>query len=293
MNIFKSHFKFNKQERSGIFFLLLFLITVQVGYYLYKTKAIGQTLPLKVDSAVQAEIDSLKILASTKDTVRMYPFNPNFITDFKGYILGMSVAEIDRLHEFRSEKRFVNSAKEFQNVTKVSDSLLSTFSPYFKFPEWTQNRKKKSASKSNTFTQDSEVKEVVVWKDLNTATAEDLRMISGIGEKLSARIIKFRDRLGGFLVEDQLQDVYGLKPDVIERTLKKFKVVTKPNILKINVNTATAEELSKLIYLQKHVAKSIVNYRNLNGSINSLNELVKIEEFPSERINRIALYLSL
>ena len=292
MNIFKSHFKFNKQERSGIFFLLLFLITVQAGYYLYKTKAIGQSLPLKVDSAVQAEIDSLKILASTKDTVRMYPFNPNFITDFKGYTLGMSVAEIDRLHEFRSKRRFVNSAKEFQNVTKVSDSLLNTISPFFKFPDWTQNRKTKSTFKSNTFTSNNKVRKIV-WKDLNTATAEDLRQVSGIGEKLSARIIKFRDRLGGFLVEEQLQDVYGLEADVVERALNEFKVVTKPDILKINVNTATAEELSKLIYLQKHVAKSIVNYRNLNGSINSLNELVKIEEFPSERINRIALYLSL
>jgi competence ComEA-like helix-hairpin-helix protein len=90
-----------------------------------------------------------------------------------------------------------------------------------------------------------------------------------------------------------LFDVYGLEADVVERALKQFKVITKPDIIKINVNTATAEELSKLIYLQKHVAESIVNYRNLNGSINSLNDLVKVEEFPAERINRIALYLSL
>ncbi|MEP2280831.1 helix-hairpin-helix domain-containing protein [Maribacter sp.] len=247
---------------------------------------------MQIDSVAQAEIDSLKIVALEKDTVRIFPFNPNFITDFKGYTLGMSVVEIDRLHVFRSKEEFVNSAKEFQDVTKVSDSLLGIISPYFKFPEWTQNRKRKTAFKSNTFSQDNKLKKVV-WKDLNTATAEELRKVRGIGEKLSARIIKFRDRLGGFLIEDQLQDVYGLEPDVVERALKQFKVVTKPNILKINVNTATVEELSKLIYLQKHVAQSIVNYRNLNGSINSLNELVKIEKFPSERINRIALYLSL
>ncbi|MDF4204545.1 helix-hairpin-helix domain-containing protein [Maribacter sp. SA7] len=292
MNSFKSHFKFNKQERSGIFFLLFFLISIQIGYYLYNTYAVNQSTPLQIDSVAQAEIDSLKIVALEKDTVRIFPLNPNFITDFKGYTLGMSVAEIDRLHVFRTKELFVNSAKEFQDVTKVSDSLLDIISPYFKFPEWTQNRKRKTAFKSNTFSLDNKLKKVV-WKDLNTATAEELRQVSGIGEKLSARIIKFRDRLGGFLIEDQLQDVYGLEPDVVERALKQFKVVTKPDILKINVNTATVEELSKLIYLQKHVAQSIVNYRNLNGSINSLNELVKIEEFPSERINRIALYLSL
>ena len=289
MTSFKSHFKFNKQERSGIFFLLFFIISVQLGYYLYQSNTENQSSPLKHDAVVQAEIDSLKAISLKKDTVHMYPFNPNFITDFKGYTLGMSVEEIDRLHNFRKKDEFVNSTIEFQNVTKVSDSLLNMISPYFKFPEWTQNRKSKT---SNALTSSYKSKKVI-WKDLNTATAEDLKKISGIGEKLSARIIKFRDRLGGFMIDDQLFDVYGLEADVVERALKQFKVVVKPDIVKINVNTATAEELSKLIYLQKHVAESIVNYRNLNGSINSLNELVKIEEFPAERINRIALYLSL
>ncbi len=289
MTSFKSHFRFNKQERSGIFFLLFFIISVQLGYYLYQSNAENQSSPLKHDAVVQAEIDSLKAISLKKDTVHMYPFNPNFITDFKGYTLGMSVEEIDRLHNFRKKDEFVNSTIEFQNVTKVSDSLLNMISPYFKFPEWTQNRKSKT---SNALTSSYKSKKVI-WKDLNTATAEDLKKISGIGEKLSARIIKFRDRLGGFMIDDQLFDVYGLEADVVERALKQFKVVVKPDIVKINVNTATAEELSKLIYLQKHVAESIVNYRNLNGSINSLNELVKIEEFPAERINRIALYLSL
>lgn len=289
MSSFKSHFTFNKQERSGIFFLLFFLIIVQLGYYLYQTNTVGRSSSFVPDNVVQAEIDSLKTISLKKDMVHVYPFNPNFITDFKGYTLGMSVEEIDRLHELRSKDEFVNSAIEFQNVTKVSDSLLKTIAPFFKFPEWTQNKNRKTY---NVSTFNYKVKKVI-WKDLNTATAEDLKKISGIGEKLSARIIKFRDRLGGFLIDDQLSDVYGLEADVVERALKQFKVITKPNIVKINVNTATAEDLAKLIYLQKQVAESIVNYRNLNGSINSLSDLVKIEEFPAERINRIALYLSL
>jgi len=260
-----------------------------LGYYLFQSNAENQSSLLKHDAVVQAKIDSLAVISLQKDTIRIYPFNPNFITDFKGYTLGMSVEEIDRLHDFRRKDKFVNSVIEFQNITKVSDSLLNIISPYFKFPEWTQNRKSKT---SNASTSSYKAKKVI-WKDLNIATAEDLKKISGIGEKLSARIIKFRDRLGGFLIDDQLFDVYGLEADVVERALKQFKVITKPDIIKINVNTATTEELSKLIYLQKHVAESIVNYRNLNGSINSLNDLVKIEEFPAERINRIALYLSL
>ncbi|WP_431196311.1 ComEA family DNA-binding protein [Maribacter dokdonensis] len=291
MKNLKSHFKFNKQERSGIFFLLLLLILVQIGYYVYKSYSSKVSGPLILENSLQVQVDSLKTIAAKNNKERVYPFNPNFITDFKGYSLGMTIEEIDRLHEYRKRNKFVNSAEEFQEVTKVSDSLLNVISKDFKFPEWTQNAKPKSTHKSNSI--ESVNVNKITLKDLNTVTAQDLQKISGIGEKLSARIIKFRDRLGGFLIDEQLYDVYGLEKDVVKRTLKVFRVISKPKIVKINVNIATASELSKLIYLQKHVSESIVNYRNLNGSINSLNELSKIENFPIERIDRIALYLSL
>ncbi|WP_245188918.1 ComEA family DNA-binding protein [Maribacter dokdonensis] len=246
--------------------------------------------PLILENSLQVQVDSLKTIAAKNNKERVYPFNPNFITDFKGYSLGMTIEEIDRLHEYRKRNKFVNSAEEFQEVTKVSNSLLNVISKDFKFPEWTQNAKP-NTHKSNSI--ESVNVNKITLKDLNTVTAQDLQKISGIGEKLSARIIKFRDRLGGFLIDEQLYDVYGLEKDVVKRTLNEFRVISKPKIVKINVNIATASELSKLIYLQKHVSESIVNYRNLNGSINSLNELSKIENFPIERIDRIALYLSL
>ena len=292
MKNLKSHFKFNKQERSGIFFLILFLIIIQVGYVVYDSYQINEKYPLNIDSNFQVRIDSLKNVALKNDTVKVYPFNPNYISDFKGYTLGMSTDEIDKLHHFRKTNKFVNSAEEFQDVTNISDSLLQVISPFFKFPEWTTKQEykpSKVSSKKNV----NPTTENVIFKDLNTTTAEELRVVNGVGEKLSARIIKFRKRLGGFLVDDQLFEVYYLDEEVARRILKKFKVISKPNIVKININTATAYELSKLIYIQKEVAERIVNYRNLNGSIKSLNELLKIEEFPEERIDRFDLYLSL
>ncbi|WP_405383449.1 ComEA family DNA-binding protein [Maribacter sp. LLG6340-A2] len=292
MKKLKSHFKFNKQERSGIFFLLFLLIMVQIFFYLNRNGSLGNML-LIPNPVEQQRIDSLKNALNTHKEEIEYKFNPNFISDHKGYMLGMTVDEIDRLHEFRQTGKFVNSPKEFQKVTLVSDSLLRIISPLFKFPKWVGRSKITNVS-SNVKPKEWEkplARETVL--DINKATAEELRAINGIGEKLSARIIKFRDRLGGFLVDEQLYDVYGLEDDVVRKTLKRFKVITRPNIDKINVNTATVEELSKLIYIQKVVAQRIVNYRNLNGSINSLNELLKIEGFPSEQIERIGLYLSL
>ena len=291
-NNFKSHFKFNKQERSGIFFLLFFLVIVQVGYFFYNTIEAKESNLLLKDGVTQKKIDSLKKVAVKQDSIKIFPFNPNYITDYKGYALGMSIDEIDRLHSFRANDKFVNSKEEFQKVTLVSDSLLNLISPYFEFPVWINGSDSKNLDDKPVQKQYSVTKAVEI-KDLNEATAEELQRINGIGEKLSARIIKFRDRLGGFMADDQLYEVYYLEPEVAERVLKKFKVIKKPEIVKINVNTATAEELSKLIYIQKDIAERIVNYRNLNGSINSFNELINIEGFPSERIERISLYLSL
>ena len=64
----------------------------------------------------------------------MYPFNPNYISDYKGYQLGMNVDEIDRLLAHREQSLYVNSAKEFQTITKISDSLLQKISSFFNFP---------------------------------------------------------------------------------------------------------------------------------------------------------------
>ena len=285
----KSYFKFNKQERSGIFFLLLLIIILQgIFFYLKLQPFKNQKTMISVDEAEQSIIDSLKLLAQSKDLIKVYPFNPNFITDYKGYALGMTVEEINRLHAFRAKNKFVNSKEEFQKVTQVHDTLLNSMEPYFEFPAWVKDNKsyKKVEGKHN-------IKEVMIIKDINSANASDLRMISGIGDKLSARIIKFRDRLGGFLVNEQLYDVYGLEADVVQRALREFQVVNPPKTQKININTATASEMAKLVYISYTVANKIVDLREQNGSINSFDELTKVDDFPSEKLERIALYLSL
>ncbi len=288
----KSHFRFNKQERSGIFFLLFILVSIQVGYYVYSSQHTKGSGLLLQDEVLQQQIDSLKRVSVKSDSLKIYPFNPNFITDFKGYTLGMSLDEIDRLHRHRAANKYVNTKEEFQEVTKVSDSLLDVIAPFFKFPEWTQKNKSEKLEKTTPLNSHISGKGIVLL-DLNKATAADLQKINGIGEKLSARILKFRDRLGGFLIDDQLRDVYGLDEEVVQRALLRFTVKSKPEIVLINVNEASVDELSKLIYLQKDLAQRIVNYRNLNGGIKSLNDLLNIEGFPSDRIDRIGLYLSL
>ncbi|MEO9892418.1 helix-hairpin-helix domain-containing protein [Aurantibacter sp.] len=295
----KSHFTFSKQERSGIFFLLLLIVIVQIGYFVWVSFSNNYSIDkLQVDTDTQYQIDLLKEKANQKDTVKIYPFNPNFITDYKGYTLGMSVEEINRLHDFRKGNKYLNSKEEFQEITKVSDSLVNKIAPFFKFPVWVKNSSKQKVKdqqklggerlKNNIATKENEV-----LLDLNLATAMDLKAVYGIGEKLSARIIKFRDRLGGFLVEGQLYHVYGLEAEVIDRLLKKFKIKTLPTVNRINVNTAAVDDLTKLVYFNYDIAQEIVNYRDTNGQFMAFDELALVEGFPKDKLEIIQLYLFL
>ena len=271
--------------------MLLIIIILQGAFFYVKIKPFDNgSNNIIVDAVEQSRIDSLKLVSKTKDTVKIYPFNPNFITDYKAYTLGMSVDEIDRLHTFRSLNKYVNSKEEFQNVTGINDSLLKVIAPYFKFPDWVKANKKEYTKKP--FPKTSKEVSIKV-RDINLVTAEDLKIISGIGDKLSERIIKFRDRLGGFLVNEQLYDVYGLDMDVADKALENFKVIQPPQIKKININSANEQEIARLVYISYAVAANIVVYREVNGSFKSLDQLTNIDGFPSEKLDRIALYLSL
>ncbi|WP_298425426.1 helix-hairpin-helix domain-containing protein [uncultured Kordia sp.] len=289
MKNIKSHFKFAKAERSGIL-CIIFLIFIVQGIYFYTnpTKTPVHFADTEI-IAYQKHIDSLKQIAILEQKPKIFPFNPNFISDYKGYTLGMSTTEIDRLHKFRETNKYVNSAKEFQTVTKISDSLLSEIQSYFKFPEWvTRKKKKKRVYTPNAYVKKEEV--VLEKINLNKATIEELRKVYGIGEKLSARIVKYRAKLGGFVTESQLSDVYGLKPEVIQKVWKRF-YLEKPTIVKMNINTCSLQDLLKIPYINYELADEIINERTLREGFKTFEELTKIRNFPNKKIDIIELYL--
>lgn len=293
--IFKKFLLFNKEQRIGLALLVFIIVLLQATYFFVSFSPESEDVISEEEKqwlAMQVEIDSLKNLANNEDEYKIYPFNPNFITDFKGYKLGMSVAEIDRLLEFRKTGKFVNSAKEFQDVTKVSNSLLAKISPHFKFPDWINNKKQFLNSKTNKEFVSFEKKPIkIVQQDLNLASKEDLIKIYGIGEGISERILKFKESLGGFVSMDQMNDVWGLSPEVITELNKHFKIVNLPNTAKIDINNASTKELSKFPYFKFLLSREIVTYRSMNGQIKSIEDLTKIKGFPVEKVKIIALYL--
>ncbi|WP_111684320.1 ComEA family DNA-binding protein [Winogradskyella tangerina] len=287
----KSHFQFTNQQRNGIFLLITIIIALQCIYAFVDIPDRSEALNNEKLDAFRREIDSIKVAKLEKSKPKIYPFNPNFITDYKGYTLGMTNHEIDRLHAFREKDQWINSSKQFQAVTKISDSLLNEISPYFKFPKWvTQSRSNSNKNYSNN----SEPKSFEQKIDLNTATAAQLQKIYGIGEKLSERIINYRNRHeGGFVDIIELTEVYGLTTEVIERVKKEFVVKTPRVIKQYNLNTATRDELVNIKYIDYEVANNIIEERTLRDGFKSVEELTKVEDFPLNKIEIIKLYLQL
>ncbi len=289
----KSHFTFSKQQRSGILLLLLFIVSLLCVYWFvdFSEENTLDTSSAEIIS-IQKELDSLRLVAIEKRKPKKYPFNPNFITDYKGYTLGMSNEEIDRLLQYRKEDKWINSAADFKKVTGVSDSLLNEMSPYFKFPEWVTNPKPKADFKDYKKEKGFTEKPFAQKIDLNKATEEQLQQISGIGEALSKRIISYREKLNGFSNDKELNAVYGLNLEVVQRTLNVFTVKTPKEITKINVNKASASDIATIPSISFELAKKIWEYRKLREKLTSIQELEKIEGMTEGKLTLIQLYLS-
>jgi len=294
MSFFTSYFWYNKSQRNGILFLVILIIILQLiisfGDFSSDEK---NDLDTPEVLAYHKQIDSLKILALENRKQKLFPFNPNYITDYKGEQLGMSLKEIDRLLAFRNTNKFINSKKEFQEVTKVSDSLLNKISPYFKFPDWVVNKRKQTSVVSSRRTKLSEFedKKSISTIDINKATAEDFKTIRGIGPAFSERIIQYRSKLQGFSFESQIYEIWGIEKEVAKKVISTFKIIKKPILKKTNVNTATFKELLNTPYVNYDLSKKILEYRDEVAELQNISELKNIKDFPLELYDQIVLYL--
>ena len=299
MKLFKSHFWYTKSQRNGVFLLILMIMLLQ-GFifadFFTSDKKLNTTTPELI--ALQKQIDSLQLVELENRKPKIYPFNPNYITDFKGKQLGMSLLEIDRLHAFRDSNKFVNSKEEFQKVTKISDALLRKIAPYFKFPDWVVKRNQKNKkislnkSKKRYSSDANNSKEFILSStDINKIKAQDLRTIPGIDAAFSERIIKYRSKLQGFSFPSQLYEVWGLDTEIADQILEVFKIIELPLIKKQNINTIEFKQLLKNPYIDYELCKKIFNYRDEVAELQNISELKNIKGFPVDKYDRIVLYL--
>ncbi|WP_430615112.1 ComEA family DNA-binding protein [Flavobacterium sp. JP2137] len=261
---------------------------LQGAYYLYRNWSYRQTDQPPFDALWMREqltLDSLA--AATTSNPPIQRFNPNFISDYKAYTLGMSTAEIDRLHAFRAQDRFVNSAEEFQAVTQVSDRWLDSVKAAFKFPDWKAHKPAKKTDQNA-----APPPLPITIKDINSATRDDLMDLRGVGPVFAERILKERSQLGGFLQMKQLDFIWGLSEECLQNVRVFFDVLDELKPVKTNVNTASLAEINKIPYINYQQARSIVIYRSENGDFSDPKEFENIKNFPLDKLEIISLYLA-
>ncbi|WP_461532342.1 ComEA family DNA-binding protein [Sinomicrobium sp.] len=273
----QSRFRFDKKERSGIFFLSAFVLLLQPLVFGWEN-AFATLAPEGVKSST-AETAYHELYSSK------YTYNPNFLTDYRGYVLGMTTEEIDRLHRFREKGRYVIDASQFLQLTGMDAEKFRHIEPQLRFPDPTVVKKRKQPVALNE-------KRYVKKSDLNTADEAEFDRVYGIGKTLSHRIVKYRKLLGGFSLDEQLFEVYGLDSSTVRRVLERFEVKTIPSISKLDINKVSVKELQSLPYLNRDESMKIVAYRTAKGNIKTVDELRKIEGFPAVKIDRIKLYLA-
>ena len=128
--------------------------------------------------------------------------------------------------------------------------------------------------------------------DINSADTAAFIALPGIGGKLANRIINFRDKLGGFYKIDQVAETFAL-PDSTFQKIKTYLVLTNPTVKKININTATTDEMKVHPYIRYNLAAAIVQYRAQHGNFKDLADLKKIMMVTDEIYSKVAPYLSL
>ena len=286
MQIKWRRFSFNRSNRIGMLYfasIIIIIFLLQILYGQLTNDQDDEWFTSYETVKLQNELDSLKsIQQKKKDTI--YPFNPNFLTDYRGYKLGLSVEQIDRFLNYREKDQWVNSAQEFQQITQIPDSLLDQIDTYFKFPDWVKDREKEKQN----------AKSDIIWrpkKDLNSISVEQLQEIKGIGPTLSNRIVDYRKRLKNYRDLIQLEDVWGLNYEVKDRLRKNL--IVNQDYEQIAINKATVIELSEIPYFDYELSRKIFQFIQVRQGIDSFEELGKLQDFPFDKIERIKLYLKI
>lgn len=126
--------------------------------------------------------------------------------------------------------------------------------------------------------------------ELNTADSAKLTGLHGIGPSFAMRIIRYRDRLGGFYSKEQLKEVFGLD-SVTYAGLQAQVKVDPSHIKKIPVNEVSFEGLSRFPYLSYKQMNAIINFRDQHGDYASLDDMKNIAILNEGILRKIEPYI--
>jgi DNA uptake protein ComE-like DNA-binding protein len=224
----------------------------------------------------------------------LFYFDPNTITTSDWKRLGLRYKTIQTIINFLSKGGHFYKPEDLQKIYGLHKDEYEKLEPYVRIETKTSSLNEQFVSSKST----DETRPVKTYApryasiDINIADTSAFISLPGIGSKLALRIVTFREKLGGFYSIDQIGETYGLADSTFQK-IKQYLKLENPSMKKININTATVDQMKAHPYLKYSIANPIVAYRNQHGLFSKVEDIKKVMSVTDEIYQKIAPYLSL
>lgn len=291
---------FTNKERTGILVLALLIICSIVLPGLFRRPAVlpdqNQIIELRAqlealkqtDSAAHYTIATSRNtpVSAKKSTGVLFRFNPNTLKEEGWRRLGVPERTITTVMNYLQKGGRFRRAEDLGRIYGMPQGLLQQLLPYVSID------RPGVVNEKNTVTPPGYYKKPeprIV--DINTADSSAFQSLPGIGPVLSGRIIRFRDKLGGFHSVEQVAETYGLQDSVFSR-IRPYLVTGEQMLQPININEADLETFRRHPYISYQLAKLLVAYRQQHGPYKSVEDINKLMPVTKEVYEKIARYLT-
>lgn len=302
--VLKEFFHFGKSERNAIAILIVailfaFLLPVYINSLhkpeVYNNEAFAQEIDEflrkseKVAAADQREFDFARPDKSAAiDRITPYPFDPNLL-DEKGWIkLGFTPRQASGIMKFREKGGKFRTKEDVKKLYVIDDEIYALLEPFIEIEAPTTAAGYPGKGDTKSKSGDNYVPNRV---EINGADSAALVRVRGIGPTFAKRILRHRDKLGGYSDIGQLQEVFGMDSSRFIQ-IEQYLYIDQSLIKKINVNNASLDELRSHPYIDYYIAKSIVDKRIQKGAFNDLNELKEISLIYETLFTKLSPYLT-
>lgn len=289
MNTNDKHYV-SKRNRQGIYALIciaLFIVFIPRLYDWFSPEPVIVIESEKIEqlkSEYQKNQTRVQSTYQRRSKYRVPPssFDPNDYSLKQWMYLGLSEKQAAVVLRFTA--RGIRSDEDLSRIFVIPSALFERIkdSTYYSLV-----RSDYEKDKSN-----SEKKSTTVLVEVNHATQEQLETIPGVGSFYAKNIIRYRERLGGFIRKEQLLEVW--KMDEAKYTeIVNYISIDANGLRKIKLNTVTAEELKAHPYLNWNIANSLIKIRERLGGYKSIEEIKESILVNEELFNKLKPYVSL
>ncbi|MBU6157484.1 MAG: helix-hairpin-helix domain-containing protein [Bacteroidetes bacterium] len=287
----KNYFVFTASERRAVVLILiiavfLFLLPHLFPFLLQPKTTIASQKVLLAEALTNSSTNNKQSHASSESlpAPSLFPFDPNTIGLEEWMRLGVKPKTAQTILNYRTKGGRFRSPDDLKKIWGLRSEQVQQLIPYVRI---TDTVKKTFQSKDYTKKNPQQVLSI----EINTASLEEWESLRGIGPGLAARILKFKEKLGGYISVEQVGETYGL-PDSVFQQIQGHLRNTSPRVSLLNINELNEEALSKHPYIRYQTAKAIIRYREQHGAYQSLTDLEKIEAINPETRAKIIPYLT-